>query len=184
MKSDIYHISVHPTQTEPRTTGCSAERCAAVHILLDGLFSHVLILFLLVAKDKDQPNLYLQLNLDKSLVSRTNTTIYLLSRVAANVCKKETFGLNFQIIRNVRVKRYFIYKQVCFIECNRQMFLYLFFNRRILNIRLCLQRHIVRVCFQVDANKTEDFYNSIQKPNRIWKYFLKFSVNKFTLFAN
>lgn len=64
------------------------------------------------------------------------------------------------------------------------MFLYLFFNRRILNIRLCLQRHIVRVCFQVDANKTEDFYNSIQKPNRIWKYFLKFSVNKFTLFAN
>lgn len=64
------------------------------------------------------------------------------------------------------------------------MFLYLFFNRRILNIRLCLQRHIVRVCFQGDANKTEDFYNSIQKPNRIWKYFLKFSVNKFTLFAN
>lgn len=68
-------------QTEPRTTGCSAERCAAVHILLDGLFSHVLILFLLDAKDKDKPNLYLHLNLDKSLVSRTNTTIYLLSRV-------------------------------------------------------------------------------------------------------
>lgn len=50
-------------------------------ILLDGLFSHVLILFLLDAKDKDKPNLYLHLNLDKSLVSRTNTTIYLLSRV-------------------------------------------------------------------------------------------------------
>lgn len=44
-------------------------------------FSHVLILFLLDAKDKDKPNLYLHLNLDKSLVSRTNTTIYLLSRV-------------------------------------------------------------------------------------------------------
>lgn len=67
--------------SEPRTAGCSAERCAAVHILLDGLFSHVLILFLLDAKDKDKPNLYLHLNLDKSLVSRTNTTIYLLSRV-------------------------------------------------------------------------------------------------------
>lgn len=81
MKSDIYHISVHSTHTEPRTAGCSAERCAAVHILLDGLFSHVLILFLLDAKDKDKPNLYLHLNLDKSRVSRTNTTIYLLSRV-------------------------------------------------------------------------------------------------------
>lgn len=45
------------------------------------IFSHVLILFLLDAKDKDKPNLYLHLNLDKSLVSRTNTTIYLLSRV-------------------------------------------------------------------------------------------------------
>lgn len=44
-------------------------------------FSHVLILFLLDAKDKDKPNLYLLLNLDKSLVSSTNTTIYLLSRV-------------------------------------------------------------------------------------------------------
>lgn len=44
-------------------------------------FFHTLILFLLDAKDKDKPNLYLHLNLDKSLVSRTNTTIYLLSRV-------------------------------------------------------------------------------------------------------
>lgn len=74
-------ITFLSTQHKPRTTGCSAERCAAVHILLDGLFSHVLILFLLDAKDKDKPNLYLHLNLDKSLVSRTNTTIYLLSRV-------------------------------------------------------------------------------------------------------
>lgn len=78
--SEERHLS-HFCPPNTNRTGCSAERCAAVHILLDGLFSHVLILFLLDAKDKDKPNLYLHLNLDKSLVSRTNTTIYLLSRV-------------------------------------------------------------------------------------------------------
>lgn len=51
------------------------------HPLGRPFFTRFIILFLLDAKDKDKPNLYLHLNLDKSLVSRTNTTIYLLSRV-------------------------------------------------------------------------------------------------------
>lgn len=76
-------ITFLSTQHKPSRVPQDAARNAAPQSTSSwtAFFSHVLILFLLDAKDKDKPNLYLHLNLDKSLVSRTNTTIYLLSRV-------------------------------------------------------------------------------------------------------
>lgn len=76
-------ITFLSTQHTPSRVPQDAARNAAPQSTSSwtAFFSHVLILFLLDAKDKDKPNLYLHLNLDKSLVSRTNTTIYLLSRV-------------------------------------------------------------------------------------------------------
>lgn len=76
-------ITFLSTQHTPSRVPQDAARNAALQSTSSwtAFFSHVLILFLLDAKDKDKPNLYLHLNLDKSLVSRTNTTIYLLSRV-------------------------------------------------------------------------------------------------------
>lgn len=76
-------ITFLSTQHKPSRVPQDAARNAAPQSTSSwtAFFSHVLILFLLDAKDKDKPNLYLHLTLDKSLVSRINTTIYLLSRV-------------------------------------------------------------------------------------------------------